>query len=209
MQIITISPSRKSQQVWLKFDDNTLLPLKVDDIVRLKIVKFTDISNESYQVIQHASACYLLLEYALRQVAISPKVEQVIRQKLKEYCRRITMKYSLPSDILPSIIEDTISRLVDDQLLDEAEYVRYLVKKFPKKSSSELVYLLRRLGVKHQLPVNSDVEKDKILSLINKKYRSIDLTDYIQRNKLISRLSRKGFPIEFIKSAIDESIKVR
>ncbi|MFA5894684.1 MAG: RecX family transcriptional regulator [Candidatus Shapirobacteria bacterium] len=210
MQIITISPSRKSQQqVWLKFDDGTLLPFKVDDIVRLKLSKFTDISSDFFQTILVASATYLLLEYSLRQIAISPKTEKSLQQKLKIYCQKLKFKYNFSLDLIYPLIDSTVQRIVDDGLIDNQGYVDHLLRKYPRKSSAEISYLLRQQGITYAPKLDSSVEITKIKNIIIKKYSSYNLADYNVKNKLVSNLARKGFPIEFIKTAIDEIGEVR
>lgn len=210
MQIITISPSRQSQQqVWLKFDDGSLLPFKVDDVVRLKLSKFSDITPELHQSILIASANYLLLEYSLRQIAISPKTRKSLTQKLRVYCQKLKYKYNLPTELVTPLIDPVVQRIADDGLLDNESYVEHIIRKYPRKSSAELVYLLRQQGINYSPSPSSRTEIEKIKNLIVKKYRTYNLADYNVKNKLIGNLCRKGFPIEFIKTAIDETTEVR
>jgi regulatory protein len=208
MQIVAINPSRKSQQIWLKFDNDSLLPLKVDDLISLKLVKYSDLSEGQYQQVQEASAKYLLLEYSLRQIAISPKVESLLRQKLKIYCHRLVTKYSLPLDILDKHINSTINKLSQDGLLDQHKYIEHLQRIYPKKSIFELNYLAHRLGITDSISVDNDHELAKIKAIVRQKSRSMNLMNYQARNKLIANLNRKGFPINIIKNAIDECLKV-
>lgn len=210
MQIITISPSRKSQQqVWLKFDEGTLLPFKVDDVVRLKLSKFNDISSELHQTILLASANYLLLEYSLRQIAISPKTQKSLSQKLKMYCQKLKFKYNFSLDLLYPLIDPVVTRIVDDGLIDNQAYVEHLLRKYPRKSQMEITYLLRQQGISFSPTPDSQQEIAKIKNIILKKYHSYNLADYNVKSKLIGNLCRKGFPIEFIKTAIDETLQVR
>lgn len=210
MQIIQISPSRQSQQqVWLKFNDGTLLPFKVDDVVSLKLTKFTEVPDDLYQTILLASAKYLLLEYSLRQIAISPKTEKSLEQKLKIYCQRLKYKYQFELDLLYPLIVPTVNRIVEDGLIDNDAYIEHLIRKYPRKSSVEISYLLRQQGISYTPKPDSRVEIEKIKNLILKKYQTYNLADYNVKNKLIGNLARKGFPIEFIKTAIDEIGEVR
>jgi SOS response regulatory protein OraA/RecX len=209
MQLVATNPSRKSQQVWLKFSDDTLLPLKIDDLAVLNIKKFVEISDDTFAKIQMLSSRYLLLEYCLRQIAISPKVESVLRQKIRQYIHRINFKYGLPSPVMANQVDSIIDKLNNDNLLSHQDYFDHLVRKYPKKSSMELNYLLKSKGISLQISVNSEQEIDKIKQLISKKYSRVDLSDYMSKNQLIAKISRKGFPIEFIKTAIDELSFIR
>jgi len=208
MQIVAINPSRRSSQVWLKFDDQSFIPLRVDDIVILKIKKLIDLSDDQYQNILSHSVRFLLLEYCLRQIASSPKVESILRRKLRIYNQKIIKKYNYPSDTIITELEKVINKINELNLLDEQKYVDYVVRKYPKKSVSEINYLLNSFGVSQKINVSSDTEITKIKEIITKKYKSVDLADYNTKNKIISSLYRKGFALEFIKTAIDEYQKV-
>lgn len=209
MQIVQISPSRRSNQVWLKFDDQSLLPYKIDDVVIQKLKKFTDISGDLYQCILETSAKHLLSEAALRHLAISPKTEKVLSQKLQQYSSRIIVKYNYPSSLLNSLIGPIIDNLKSSGLLDEQQYIDYLVRKYPKKSISELNYILKSLGINRSLTVPPEQELVKILNLIQKKYSNVDYSDYKSKNQVVAKLYRKGFALELIKTAIDEYLKIR
>lgn len=204
MQLVATNPSRKSQQVWLKFSDDTLLPLKIDDLALLNLKKFVEISDDTFAKIQMLSSQYLILEYCLRQITISPKVEFILRQKIKQYIHRLNFKYGLPIAVLTNQVDSIIEKLKNNNLLRHQDFFDHLIRKYPKKSSLELNYLLKSKGISLQISTNSELEIDKIKKLISKKYSRIDLSDYMSKNQLISKLSRKGFPIEFIKTAIDE-----
>ena len=209
MQIVAISPSRRSSQVWLKFNDQSFIPLRVDDLVVLKIKKLIDLSEDQYQNILSHSVGFLLSEYCLRQIAISPKVESILRRKLRLYCPKIIKKYNYPTDIVTTEQEQVIHKIKESNLLDEQKYIDYVIRKYPKKSISEINYLLASLGIDQKINVSPESEINKIKELIAKKYKIADLADYNTKNKIISRLYRKGFALEFIKTAIDESLKVR
>ena len=209
MQIVAINPSRNSQQVWLKFSDGSILPLRIDDLVTLKLSKHTDITEEKFNQIKNSSAGFLLLEYSLRQIAISPRVENILRQKLRIYCQKLIYKYGFSLDLLSPLVENVIAKLDSQNLLDQQPYIKYIVRKFPKKSVFELKYLFGRLGINYSPIQDITAEITKIKNLITRRYFRVDLTDYYQRNKLIANLNHKGFPVDLIKTAIDETVKVR
>ena len=209
MQIVAINPSRNSQQVWLKFDDDSLLPLQIDDLVNLKLTKFSDISLDTYKNILEHSAKYLQLEYCLRQIAISPKIRKILEQKLRIYNLRLTHKYSFSADLLNSLTQTTLSKIDTLGLLDEQVYVDHIIRKYPKKSSFEISYLLRRQGINYTPQPNSAIEISKIKQLISKKFSSVNFSDYNSKNKVLSNLIHRGFALEFIKIAIDEITQLR
>ncbi|MFZ2153482.1 MAG: RecX family transcriptional regulator [Microgenomates group bacterium] len=208
MQILQISPSRKPQQVWLKFSDDSLLPLRVDDVVSLKLKKFIDITPEFYHTILLASGNYLLIEYCLRQLAISPKTQKILVQKLKIYVQRLVYKYKFKQDLLNQLIDPTINKIISLELLNDQNYIAYIQRKFSKKSQYEIQIILSQQGIHTTLPIDPRQEINKIKNLIIKKYSKTNLSDYNEKNKLINSLYRRGFAGDYIKIAIDETQKV-
>lgn len=209
MQIVAISPSRRSNQFWLKFDDKSFLPIKADDVINLKLRKFVDLSDDLYQSTLDKSANFLISEYSLRQIAISPKVEPLLRQKIKLFCQKISQKYHYSPAILSSQTELVINYLNSQNLLNQQEYLDYLVRRYPKKSVTELNFKLKSLGINLSIPVSRSEELFKIKDLLIKKYKSVDLTDYSAKGKVIAKLYRQGFALDLIKTTIDEHLKIR
>lgn len=205
MQIITISSARLPERVWLKFDDDSLLPFKVDDVVLLKLKKFIDLSSTEYETVQKYSASYLLYEYAIRQLAISPKTRLALDQKLRLYSRKIIFKYNYPSKLVSSLVPVTLEKIDEKGLINDDEFVAYYIRRHPHKSLMDIKFSLQHLGVDLKDHPHLFVsEKDKIRTLITKKLRHQDLTDVNTKNKLISFLCRKGFALGDVKTIIDE-----
>lgn len=211
MKIISFSPSSKSnQQVWLKFDDSSFLPFKLDDIVLFKIKKNVDISTDEYRLIQSLSASYSLNNYALRQLAISPKTKLVLTQKLSLYSQKLSHRYNFSKDIFPGLISKIVTDLDSQNYLNESDFVSYFLKKNSRKSASEIRFQLQRLGIsRHHIPSAISGEQDKIRQLLLKKLRHQDLSDVNTKNKIISFLFRKGFAIGDVKTIIDEHLNSR
>ena len=201
MQILTISHSRQPQKVWLKFDDDSLLPFKIDDLVILNIKKFVELDVAALAKIQVASSKFVMSEYALRQIAISPKTSKLLSQKLANYQRLIQKKYSLPSSITSGLIEIIIQEISARGLLDDAKFIEYYVRRHSKMSQMQIKYNLQSLGLTY---TSQQTDQNGLNQLIAKKARVLDLTDFKTKNKLIASLYRKGFAINLVKTAIDE-----
>lgn len=209
MIITSISPSRRPDTFWLKFTDGYFLPVFADDLFILKLKSGNDITPEQFENIKQSSANFLIKNYALRQIAISPKSRLDLVQKLKQYSGLLQKKYLFTSDITSPAINTAINYLEDKNLLSEEKYVDYFQKRYPKKSIAELNYLLAAKGIKIRLTSDPEEEIQKIKNLIQKKYSRVDLGEFSAKNNLISKLYRKGFPINYIKSAIDSLRQVR
>ncbi len=201
MQILTISHSRQPQKVWLKFDDDSLLPFKIDDLVILNVKKFVEFDVAALTKIQAASSKFVMTEYALRQIAISPKTSKLLSQKLANYQRLIQKKYNYASEATSGLTEAVIQEISAKGLLDDSKFIEYYVRRHSKMSQMQLKYNLRTLGLEYS---SQESDHDKIAKIIFQKSKTTNLTDFKTKNKLIASLYRKGFAINLVKTVIDE-----
>lgn len=209
MQILQIKKSRSNDQVWLTFDDGSYLPFKIDDVVleKLKINQEVDFNR-----LCELSLKFLLNNYALRQIAISPKIGAIILPKLKNQARYYIKKY-LPAGrqvILNTdqIITEIINYLENNNWLDKVAYAKFLIKKHYKKSKRYLEQLFSFYHLDKNLLINND--KDNLKTLLLKKVTKLpNPLDFKTKNKLIQSLLQKGFAYSDIKSVIDEVLTIR
>jgi len=206
MILVTISPARISQKVWLKFSDGHLLPLKIDDLYILSLRKGQEVSPDLYRQIELLSANYILFEYSLRQIALSPKVLPILAQKQHQYWLRVRDKYHYQMSEEADIINKINQKLEADNLIDSQAYIEYFVRTHPKYSSQQLKHHFTHLGLQFQI---SESDLPKITKLLAKKYQKTDFSDYKQRSNVYSALFRRGFAIDDIKTAIDDYCKNR
>lgn len=117
MKILKLKPSRIKNRINVLFDDGSYLPMFIDDVVKLslKIGEEADIS-----ILKNFSQNYLARDYALRQIAISPKTKKILSQKLKQKFKDFN------SD---SLLKEL------DKYLDEKNYINYIQRKFKNKSN--------------------------------------------------------------------------
>jgi SOS response regulatory protein OraA/RecX len=212
MQIITIKASKTPNQVWLTFSDHSYLPFFIDDVVRLALVKNQEIDESKITLIVKTSLSYLGREYALRQIAISPKTEKILFQKLKTFFYKKTQKFKLllstPSDL---VINQIIGDLKEKKFLNQESFIDYFIKKNKYKSIAEIKYLLNQQGIDTtSLNLSSDNENQSIKKILSKKHLTQELfSDFSYKNKLYSSLFRKGFSVSSIKTAIDEYLSLQ
>lgn len=212
LSIVNIKTSRIKNRVNLVFSDKNYLPMFIDDVVRLSLPKHDEIDEEKLNQIKSLSLYYLGKEYALRQIAISPKTEKILFQKLKIYFIKITQKYKLLSLIqTDSVINQIIDELKEKKYLNQSSFVEYFLKKNKSKSVAEIKYLLRQQGIEiSSINIPDNNENQSIKNILSKK--KVDkylLTDYSYKNKLYASLFRKGFSISSIKAAIDEYLSLQ
>ncbi len=205
MQLRQTKKSRSSDKIWLTFDDGSFMPFKIDDFVIHKIKIGTEVD---YNFLCQLSLKFLLNNYALRQIAISPKINQILIPKLKNQARYYQKKYSFPDINSSQIIDETINYLENNNWLNQDNYAKFLIKKHSKKSRRYLEQLFNFYHLDKTLLINNDKNnlKNLLLKKINKLSKPLD---FKTKNKLIQSLVQKGFAYFDIKSTIDEVANIR
>jgi SOS response regulatory protein OraA/RecX len=184
------------------------LPFFADDVIILGLKIGLDINDELYFKIKNAALYYLLYNYSLNQIALSPKISQVLSPKIRQKLYFYQKKYQIDGDFayLTDQINDKLSSL---NLLDDAAFTNHLLRKNQRHSRQYLSQLFSYYHLK--LPEtysNHDVESIKNI-LLKKNLQSLNLSEPAVKNKLFASLMRKGFAYADIKNVIDELFKNR
>ena len=216
MQIISLKHSRFPSRIYLKFSDGSLIPFSLDDYVSLRLNKNDELDASQVDTIVRSSLAYLASEFSLRQIAMAPRIASVLLPKLKNYLKRVILKYKYPSSDfdLDAICRQTTDHLESKGLLDQKAYVDYFIRKNRRKSARQLSYLLSSQGIDSSLiPQNlstGSLDRQKISEFLQKHLSDPSiLADFTSRQKLMAKLYRKGFAVSDIKSVIDEVSKNR
>jgi len=212
LTLTNIKISRVPNRVNLTFSDGSYLPFFIDDVIRLSLVKNQETDSEKLNQIISLSLTYLGKEYALHQIAISPKTETIISQKLKIFFFQKTQKFKLFSQIsFTAIIDQIVQDLRDKNLLNNSDFINYFVNKNKSKSITEIKFLLRQKGINvSSLNISSSNELDSIKKILSKKKINKELVaDFNFKNKLYASLFRRGFQISDIKAAIDDYLSLQ
>ena len=194
MQIISIKASKLPNRVWITFSDNSFLPFFIDDVIKLSLAKNQEIDQSNLELITKTALQFVGREYALRQIAISPKVEKIIYQKLKIFFQKFFLKYKISYQNINEIIQEIIDYLNSKNLLNEKNFIEYFTQKNKTKSSRQISYLLSQYNIKTQIQ-NNDLENIKKIIL---KKKNMD------KLKLKSLLYRRGFNLLDINVAFDD-----
>lgn len=208
-KLLRLLPSRKTKnRIWLIFSDNFKLPFFADDVVKLGLKTNLDINDELFEKIKVSSLYYLLYNYSLNQIALSPKIGRTLSPKIRQKLHFYLRKYKLTGDYI-YLIDEIIDKLSSLDLLDDVAFGEYLLRKNKKHSKQ---YLSRLFSFYHlKLPqdfLNDDIQNIKDI-LVKKKYSSLNWAENTVKNKIIASLARKGFAYNDIKTAIDELSKNR
>jgi SOS response regulatory protein OraA/RecX len=215
MYLAAVKASRFPTRVYLKFSDGLLLPFFIDDLVIMTLTAGQEIDEEKFKKIINSSLLYLARDYALKQIAISPKSEKTLCQKLKVYLDRSILKYKIPKNgvDLNFIIDACIEKIKSQGLLGNEDYVKFFINKNKRKSKREIVYLLQKEGISIETIPSSYFSEDdleKIRILLRKKVSDPqNLLDFNFKNKITAFLYRKGFSLSDIKTVIDEYLYSR
>lgn len=132
--------------------------------------------------------------YALRCLTLRGHFSSELIEKMKE------KKY--PLDHIESVIEEmTALGYINDRQHLEAAVKSYLARRIGLRT---IAYKLSQKGVPRDLieeelaKYNDDAEKEAIESLITTRYKTRNLADKKDRDKVVASLARKGFPLGLI-----------
>jgi SOS response regulatory protein OraA/RecX len=213
MLILTnIKTSRIPNRVNLIFSDDSYLPFFIDDVVKLSLQKNQTLDDEKFSQIISAALFYLGREYALRQVAISPKTQKIISQKLKLFFLKTSRRYKhftgFKSD---QTISTIINELNSRNFLNQDDFVKSFIAKNHRKSANQIKFLLSQKGVDvSNLKLEKTNDIDSIKQILSKKRINQEiLSNFQAKNKLYASLFRQGFDISDIKAAIDDYLSLQ
>lgn len=204
LQLQKILPSRRTKnRVWLIFSDSSKFPFFIDDVVIFNLKTGKIIDDDLFSKIKESSLFYLLYNYSLNQVALSPKIARVLSPKIKQKLYFYQKKYHLDGDF-SFLIDQIIDKLSEKKLLNEDSYIAYLLHKNKGRSRQYLSQLFNYYHL--QFPSDFVSRDQDILKnlLLKKNVLSLNLSETAVKNKLFSSLMRKGFAYSDIKSVIDE-----
>src|SRR4030066_1730133 len=95
MQRLAMKATRLPERVNLIFNGGLSLPLLVEDISRLSLSKNQQLSSSEFDLVLHRSLFFQAFNFALRQIAMSPKNEYLLRHKLAVYLTRLIFRRQL------------------------------------------------------------------------------------------------------------------
>lgn len=207
LQLQRLLPSRRTKnRVWLIFSNSLKLPFYADDLLLFGLKINQEIDDELFEKIKTRSLYYLLYNYSLNQIALSPKISQTLSPKIRQKLYFYQRKYKLTGDY-QFLVDQIIDKISSLNLLDELSFSHYLLRKNKKHSRQ---YLSRLFSHYHlSLPLDlASTDLQNIKDILNKKkYSSLNLMENSVKNKVFASLLRKGFAYHDIKTVIDELIK--
>jgi SOS response regulatory protein OraA/RecX len=206
LQKLKLGPN--GQTCYLTFNNGRLYRLPIDYVVSHHLKENQDFSLISYRRLVRASLYYQLYNAALRQLAIAPKTEFLLRQRLRLYAQK--HRFQAPLTIVKVLHKVTRLGLIKDEA-----YVEHYLRKYPHKGLSLQKMELAARGVNRLLldrllrPSPLQAQSSIAVLLAKKKVTAELLKDLKQKNRIYSMILRKGFTLGEAKSAIDAYLKTR
>ncbi|WP_457255728.1 regulatory protein RecX [Pedococcus sp. P5_B7] len=143
-------------------------------------------------------------QIVLRQLALSPKSRQQLRDKLRTR--------NCPDDVAEAVLD----RMTDVGLVDDEAYAGMLVRSQQAGrglAKRALARELRTKGVDDETAratleqIEPEAERDRAAQLVAKKLRSMHgLEPLVQKRRLAGMLARKGYPADLAMAVIREAI---
>lgn len=190
------------------------LPLNFEFHTKLHLGDTLD--SRQIQELSKASLRHILTEYALRQIAISPKNKLVLKQKVTQKAPAILAKYGYSLLDSDQIISEVVDYLEAKNLLNELDFATYLLSRHKNKSIFFQKRILQQKGVSQEIISNliGKVDQQNQLVLmrnlvIKYRLRYQNLPKFQQNQKILNLLYQKGFPISLAKPIVDQTQKKR
>lgn len=214
LSLSNIKASRIPNRVNLTFSDGSYLPFFIDDVVKLSLKKNQNIDSEILNLIQTKSLLYLGKEYALRQIAISPKTEKGLSLKLKIFFQKTLFKFHIKDITTDFLIGEIMADIVSMGLINNKDFIVYFIRKNRNKSQSQIMSLLSAQGIKTDEFIRQQLSQNNDCNLIEKFFdkkniNAQQLADFKFRQRIIASLFRRGFNISDIQNSIDVRSKLK
>jgi len=148
---------------------------------------------------------HLLKQYALGQIALSPKSLRLLTLKIRRHYHQLLHRYHYPDPVpIDQILSsDILPYLEAHRLIDDSAYIEHLIRRHATKSTRHFIFLLGKSGISRSqyAPYLADLyqqEQQKIRRLLPK-------LSHLPYPKLLSWFINRGFSIDSVKSVVDES----
>ncbi len=198
-----------SQRFSLYIDGEFAVGLPAVDFVNLKLSVGMVLTDELLFEIKRISLLSALRERGFGYVSRRLHSESEIRRKLFNSVIREDLKF--PSNVIETCIDEVLKTLTEYGYIDDLRFAtEFFNERLSRYGEAKVRYELKGKGVSNatidealnSLERSDDDEIQLIIDWIHRKTRSLPIEPH-NLQKLISSLSRRGFPYAKIKKAIE------
>ncbi len=197
MRITSIDRPPRKQRYEVRIDHVLIVPLSPEVLAQANLRPGQDLSDAELKALEEREARHSALAAALRSLAYGPKSEKELRQALTR--RRVP----------PDVLAETIARLKELRLLDDADFARTYVELRDRTSPrgrralrSELVTrgIEQRAADEHLVGLD---EADAAYRAASRRARSLPALPFAAfQRRLGDHLLRRGFTHETARAAV-------
>jgi regulatory protein len=198
MQITAIEKQRRRQRANVYLDGRYAFSLNLELAAQARLREGDALSPEQVESLREADVRHQAHQAALRLLAYRPRSEAEIRQRL---ARR-----GLP----PQVVQDTVARLREQGLLNDAAFARFWVETRDQSSPRGRRLLSKELstkGIEREVTreaIDAIEEEDAALRAAQKKARLLQDQGYPTfRRRLGEFLLRRGFPYPIVHTTVE------
>jgi len=198
MQITAIEKQRRRQRANVYLDDRYAFSLSLQVLAQAGLHEGDALSPQQVDSLRQADVRHQAHQATLRLLAYRPRSEAEIRQRL---ARR---------GLQSQVIQETIDRLREQGLLNDAAFARFWVEVRDQSSPRGHRLLWQELsakGIEREIArqaIATVTEEDAALRAAQKKARHLQGQDYpVFRRRLGDFLLRRGFPYPTVHATVE------
>lgn len=185
-------------------NDHYAFPVGEDVMVRYRLLKGTELTPALIATLKTADAQSKAWSMALNYLSYQQRTEKELRDYLAQ------------KEVAPEVVAPVMARLLDQRLLDDAQYAHSYVRTMKRTSDKGPTVIKRQLKQKAvaenliEDALNDDYsvseQLDRLSELVEKQKKHYQrLMPSIQRQKVQQRLIEKGFSFDLVSTAMAET----
>jgi regulatory protein len=197
MRITSIDRPPRKQRYEVRLDHVLVVPLSPEVLAQANLRPGQDLSDAELKTLQQREARHSALAAALRALAYGPKSEKELRTALTRRCVR------------PDVLAETVARLKELRLLDDAEFARTYVELRDRTSPRGRRALRSELvarGIEHRSAdqyLGGLDEADAAYRAASRRARSLPALPFAAfQHRLGDHLLRRGFTHETTRAIV-------
>lgn len=199
MGVITkIEEQKNKNRVNIFVDDSFFCGLDKETMISFRLKQGKEVDESDLKEATFKSECNKAFDKAVNFISIRNHSKREITDKL------------LKKGFNEQVIEATLSKLEEYHYIDDEIFTKSFIEQNKNYSKLVLCGKLFQKGIdadiinKYLDNITDESEVENCIKVINKILKSLKIESFSDKQKLISRLSRRGYKIDVIKKALSE-----